>query len=387
MVQSLSQKTFCSYFVFGSLLTLMSVAGCGEPDPGDGDGDNVTTSGNTTATTNTTSTTDTTATTNTTSTTDSTTGGSMTSQCGSGAAPFKIIASDATNMKTVSSLVINEVPVMPNTTALSFDWSGVTTDFYGHPFSASNVVQVSLVPWNATIEEVQEGINVDDPDLQLLAEIPIFLKKESVQSGATSATLTDFVDAGGATVPEDILLSYLDPAGGYTLTLILQEDLAVGKKARMIQAFKPTEGATLSTITLNDQSTKLEAMATFGSAVSVPVNDANITIDWGDDAQLTVRSFGGDFTNDPFEVIIGRYPLDADLEAGILDIEVLDTAFWRADGPGVGTSLNLNTLVDESGAAFPGITADAQYLLGVACVSTECLNPTPWFLTELVPCP
>lgn len=359
----------------------MSVVACGDPVPGDGDGD-------TGMTTTVTTTAGSTSTESTTSTTETTTdGGGMTSVCGSTDAPFKIVASDATNMKTVSTLVINEVPAMPNTTALTFDWSGVTTDFYGHPFDASKLVQVSLVPWNATIEQVQEGINSDDPDLQLLAEIPIFLKGTIVKSGVTSANLTDFVDAGGIAVPDEKLLPYLDPAGGRTLTLILQEGEAVGKQARMIQAFKPTDGATLTAITLNDQSTELEAQATFGSAVSVPLNDANITIDWGDDAQLTMRSFGGDFVNEEFEVIVGKYPLDADLENGILDIEVLDTGFWRANGPGVGTSLNLNTLKDASGAVFPGITADAQYLLGVVCVSTKCLNPTPWYLTELVPCP
>ena len=48
-------------------------------------------------------------------------------------------------------------------------------------------------------------------------------------------------------------------------------------------------------------------------------------------------------------------------------------------------SLVARFVKDESGATFPGIDANSQYLVGMTW--PEGTNPAPWFLTELVPCP
>ena len=286
-------------------------------------------------------------------------------------------------MTLMSELKITEVPVMPNSLDITFDWSALTKDFFGHDWDPASIVQVALVPWAADIMTIENGINVDDPNLQSLADVPAVFNPQPGGAPVTSAKITDFQDPGGSgPVPEDVLLDYLDPANGYIITLILQADTNVGVDARMIMAINPTEGATTTNVMLTDTSTTLTADAVFGEPLVVPAGDPNLAFDYGG---LTTRSFGGEFRSQLFEIIVGKYPLDADLEAGILDIEVVYENFWRGDAPGVGTTINLGTLTDETGATFPGVDASSKYLVGIVCPA--CSNPSPWYLSELTPCP
>jgi hypothetical protein len=373
-------------FISGSLLAcLASIAavasvGCGElPQETLLPLSSTDTAPNTTnSTTDSTQTTDPTGTTETT-TSDPATGSSM---CGSGASPFKAVASAANNMSLVTDLQITEVPVKGSSLDITFDWTNWTTDFFKHPVDRAEIVQVALVPWTVGLDVVQQGINVDDRNLTANAELPAVFNPLASGSPVTTAKITDFVDVGGAPLAEEALLNYLDPANGFSITLILQVDYAVGVGARMIQGFKPTAGEEATTVTVTDTSSTLGATAVFGEPFSVPAGQSDIMFDW---SKLTERSFGGTFDSQLFEIIVGKYPADMDLEAGILDIDYKFENFWRGPVDGVNSHLNLSTLTDEAGAAFPGIDANSQYLVGMTW--PEGTNPAPWFLTELTPCP
>jgi hypothetical protein len=356
-------RTKTAYWALFTMGSLLSVTACDDPGP-PGDGD---------VTTATTETTD--------ETTDGTTGVG-TSACGAADAPFRVVASADDNMTLTSDLRITEVAVAGSSTEITFDWSGLTKDIYGHPWDPTKIVQVALVPWKADIATVQAGINVDDPLLESLTDLPGVFNPQASGSPVTSAKITDFTDVGGAPIKPDDLNRYLDPANGFTITLILQEDTQIGVDARMIQAFKPTAGATATAVTITDTSTTLSATAVFGAPVLVPAGVGGLSFNYGG---LTTRSFGGEFTSKLFQIIIGKYPLGTDLEKGILDIDYAFENFWRGPAPGVGTTLDLSTLKDGTGASFAGVDANSQYLLGIVCPS--CTNPSPWYLTELVPCP
>jgi len=302
--------------------------------------------------------------------------------CGTGVTPFNVVASGANNMSLVTDLQITEVPVKGGSLDITFDWTNWTTDFFKHPVDMAKIVQVAIVPWKVGLDVVQHGINVDDPDLTVNAELPAIFNPLASGSPVTTAKITDFQDVGGAAVAEDVLLNYLDPANGYTITLILQAEFAVGVGARMIQGFKPTAGEQATVVTVTDTSSTLGATATFGEPFTVPAGQANVVFDW---SKLTERSFGGEFRSQLFEIIVGKYPLGVDLEAGILDIDYNYENFWRGPVDGVNSYLDLAKLKDESGATFPGIDANSQYLVGMTW--PEGTNPAPWFLTELVPCP
>ncbi len=301
--------------------------------------------------------------------------------------PFNIAGSVATNMTLESNLVIGEVAVAGGSTDISFDWSGVTQDFFKHDFVPGNIKRVFLVPWDIPLADVQMGINTDDPYFDTYADAPAAFNPQASGTPVTSMLLTDLKDGGGGDIPHDILLDYMDPARTGALTLILQENVDdPGVDARMIVNVKPTAGETNTVVALTDTSSTLTATAMFGEPTLVPANQANILFDWGP-LIGGERSFGGTFISEEFEIIIGKYPLDTDLEAGILDIDYVYENFWSGLGPAVGTQLNLSTLTDETDAAFPGIVDgdQFQYLLGIVC--TTCVNPSPWYLTQLQTCP
>ncbi len=386
MAKLSSRTKFSPYAVALSLASLVGLGACGEPpdeEPG------VTTA--TGAETNTSGTGDPETTTTGATTEDSTTSGTTTtsggsgdgpSACGSGDAPFSIVPTAENNMMLTSKITISEVAIAPGSTDITFDWSAVTTDFFKHPVAPTDFVQVTLIPFQADTATIETGINTDDPALEDLADIPAFFYPNKSGTPVTSAKLTDFEDAGYVPVPEDILLDYMNPDKGYVLLFILQAGSGPGVDARIIKAFRPTVGEVNSTVTLDDTSTSLTASATFGSPLSVPAGVSDVSFDYG---QLMTRSFGGEFRSEVFEIIVGKYPLGTDLAAGILDIDYVYDKFWRGPGPGVGTSINLSSLKDEAGEAFPGVDASAEYLVGVTCPG--CTNPSPWFLTPLQVCP
>lgn len=306
-----------------------------------------------------------------------------------------LVATDATNMTLTSDLTIDSATLQGNNLDLVFDWSAVTTDFYGHAIDFNDIELVALVPWPEPIDVIAELINADDPSLQSLAGLPIVFRPKLSGTPVTSASLLEFTDVGYEPVPEDTIAPFFDPAGGYSFTLILQEHPeSPGIEARMIQGFTVSADATETTLMVGDSSTLLQASATLGAPLSAPAATPGLMLDWTSDgatdpnAPLKNRSYGGAFNKgDITEVLVGQYPAGIDLAAGILDIEVVYTNLWRGRVE-VGSSMDLSSLTSVAdGSPFPGINDTDQWLVGLLCTTEYCRNPTPWYLAPMTPCP
>ena len=306
-------------------------------------------------------------------------------QCGAVERPFVVRAEPATNMTLTTNLVFNPTPVAANNTGLTFDWSGVTHDFYGHPIDWNEIVMAALVIWAAPPAQIAQLINDDDPSLDsYLAYPPAQLP---LNPTIKQAAITDFVDAGGGSIPlEDLQNKYLDGTKGYTYTLILQDVPSAGFGARVIHSFTLEPGNPATAVTVQNASTTLTGTAVLGQPTQVPVMDPHVAINW--DRTLTTRSFGGAFDENKItEVLVGRFDPSFDLQApnNILNLETAPTALYSGSVQFL-EPFDLSQLTNAAGEAFPGIDTANHWYLALACGGETCRNPSPWYLTKLEPC-
>jgi len=75
----------------------------------------------------------------------------------------------------------------------------------------------------------------------------------------------------------------------------------------------------------------------------------------------------------------------ADLENDFLNLRELASGWWETEVK-IGQSIQLSTLLDESQAPFPGISADGTWLVALFCTTGNCNHPAPWSITILKPC-
>jgi len=312
-------------------------------------------------------------------------GGSNSSTCDSNDTPFLILADEDNNMAFSSTLGLTEQMVPPSNVELTMDWSALTQDFLGHDLDFQGGMKVvALVVWDVPIEEVAEIINTDgDTNAHAIAS----LQHPADDPDVTSAPLTDFLTFG-APVTESALLEFLDPEAGYSFTFMAQaHETTIGRDVQMIQAFGLDADATSTTVRLTNTSTDLEWEAELDTLTPtlLPAATGDITVDWF--SSITVNSYGGDFVNNQItEVLVGRYPADVDLNEQFLDIELIADDLWRGHVT-KGSKINLSTLTNSDGDAFEGVPdgSSDQWLLGLLC--TNCVNPTPWYVTRLETCP
>lgn len=307
------------------------------------------------------------------------------SACGSNDKPFVVLADEKTNLDLTSRLTLRPTIVQGGTTALTFDWSHVTSDFYGHPIDWTKIGRVVLVVWNASVEQISNAIAADE-SLSPLVLLPAQFDPYKNGTVQTSASLTDFLDPGGGRIDDETFTELLTPDRQYTYTLLLQEDpLVFGVGTRMIHAFTLDAASTSTNISMDNESTTLRTNATLGRDVLVPLESASITIDWS--STIETRSFGGPFSpTGVTQVIVARYDADFDVTDRIFDIELDAKDLYRADVP-FGSSILLDSLQTMDGRSFQGIDAVDQWFVGLLCRSKDCRNPAPWYMARLTACP
>jgi len=293
------------------------------------------------------------------------------------------VATAIQNYAFSSTITLPPVSVMPDT-ELTFNWGTVTKDLLGHPLSpTTDVDMVELGLWELTQAELEMKLNADQLKQSDLA---VIANQETAKT-LTSTTLFSFTSAGTPLTPEQIL-PYVNvanyPPDLHTYTVMIATGTALGQGTRLLQAFRLDPASTNTTVNLTDASVNLVWSADLGALTSPEVHAATpgITIDW---AGMTVNAMGYPFKpTDITEVLVGHYDeTPEELEAKFLDLELIDEDMWRAEVPS-GTSINLSTLTNETGTAFPGISATGTWVVGLVC--GECANPAPWYLTILKPC-
>jgi hypothetical protein len=206
-------------------------------------------------------------------------------------------------------------------------------------------------------------------------------------NGMTSAMLYDFT-INGTAITTTQFNSYFDatmytPANSSYLVAV-QSGTDLGRGIRMLQAFQLDASSQNTSITLTNSSTMLQYSADLLSLhpTGVPAGTAALSLDWG---QMTTNALGQPFdTTQITSAVVGHYTQTAQqLQAQFLDLQTITTEFYRVDTPS-GTVLDFTMLKkDGDGSAFPGISSDGTWLVGLIC--GNCRNPAPWYMTVLVP--
>jgi hypothetical protein len=278
---------------------------------------------------------------------------------------------------------------------LSFDWSGVTTDFLTKPLDpAKDVVLVTVALWEITPDQFANQINDDTLGSPAVAA---FLQTEGK---LTQTKLFSLAPPAGP-IPRDQMLSFFDidiyPPGKNFYTFMIGSDLTPGMATRMIGGFELSADTTNTDVKLTNDSTQLDYDVDFSNSVptGMPEGIADITIDWSGMETSSATETDPQKLNaagQPFlkrsikQVRVGRYSkTEAELKQkeSILKIDDVADTIYVGDVTS-GSKLNLSTLKDSSGNSFKGIDTSHTWLL--ALINTDSKNPAPWYLTFLKVC-
>jgi len=295
-----------------------------------------------------------------------------------------VVANERNNYAFSSTLNFPPIAVAPKT-ELTFDWSGVTTDFSGHALDTKKDLNtISILMWSLPLADLQTELNSDSLKQSDLTVVPLSVYTDG---NSTSAKLFNFTLNGNKVSSSDIM-PYFDadnyPPANHTYLLTASTGTIVGQGTRMLQSFQLDSTSTGSTVTMTSKSTKLTYTANLRSliATGIPAGQAAIKLDWGD---LKTNALGNTFTPTSItSALVAHYTqTPAELETQFLDIELIASALYKSDID-TGTTVDFSSLQDSNGTAFPGIDGTGTWIVALRCGS--CRNPAPWYLSILTPC-
>jgi hypothetical protein len=299
-----------------------------------------------------------------------------------------IVITDDTNYSLSDSFAI-QVATLKDNTDLVFDWSRLTTDFFGQPVNPPVDIDTVLIAlWNLTPGQIEAALKVDN--------LPL---------GANAGVITTFPDGTyvsqdllgfnelGNPLPADVLWARFDtadpnfqyPQDQFTFMLMASSGTTIGKGARAMALFTIDPSATQTELDLTNDSTKLAYTVDLTRArpVRAPAGVAPLTLDW---SQMNVNAIGNPYVYSQItEVAVAHYATRSlsDLEQSFLSLEEIADGWWS--GPVLaGSSVDLSGLVDANNAAFTGIDSSGIWMAALFC--TNCNNPAPWSITILEPC-
>jgi hypothetical protein len=296
-----------------------------------------------------------------------------------------VVANEKNDYSFSSAITLAPVTVgqMSN---LTFDWSGLTRDFEGHPLDPTKDLGMAIVMfWNLPLAQFETDLNADAlfPS-DLILSPPLSLQ---LAAGATSVNLYDMTINQTPVTPE-MINQYFDatmyPPATASFIAGVQTGIDLGRQLRMMQAFNLDATSSVTSVTFANDSTKLSYTANLHdlTITGVPAGTPALTLDW---SQMQTNGLGRTFDSGAVtSAVVGHYAqTPAELEAQFLDLDRIALATYRAD-IGSGSVLDFTTLTDDNGASFPGIDDQGTWLVGLFC--GNCRNPAPWYMTILKPC-
>lgn len=302
--------------------------------------------------------------------------------------PFKL--TDDTNYSFSSTLTI-ERKLLKDKTDLTFDWGAVTRDFYGESLDpAADIDTVLISLWSLTPDELEADLNRDSLS-RSDNEGAIMVYPDGT---STSTNLLSFGLLGEPLPDPDEIWKRFDtsrpdyqfPQDQHTFLLMASTGVALGRDARMLAIFNVAPSSTETELALTNDSTHLDFSVDLARAkpLRVPAGTPSIAIDW---SEMTVNALGNEYLpTEITEAVVAHFTTSAlaDLERDFLHLESSAAGWWS--GPvNSGTSIDLGTLTDATGTAFPGIDDQGTWLAALFC-TTACNNPAPWSIAILEPC-
>ena len=299
-----------------------------------------------------------------------------------------VVITDPTNYSLSDDFTM-QVATLKDNFDLLFDWSKVTVDFFGKAVSPTtdiNTVLVSL--WNLSPAGIEEALKVDN--------LPLAQNKGIITTFPdgtyTSQDLLSF-NLLGQPLPVAQLWAYFDtatpnyqyPQDQYTFLAMAATGTDVGKNPRMISLFHIDPNATQTELDFTNDSTKLAYTVDLIKAAPllVPAGTPALTIDW---SQMSTNAIGNPYTYSQItEAAVAHYTTKTlpQLQQDFLNLEEIADGWWSG-AVAAGSSIDLSGLLDENGAAFPGIDSNGVWMAALFC--TNCNNPAPWSITILQPC-
>lgn len=301
-----------------------------------------------------------------------------------------IVITDATNYMLSDSFALEHVVVKDNTD-LTFDWSRLTVDFFGkavNPVTDINTVSISL--WNLSPSDIEQALKVDSLSMMLAKNVGVIT---TFPDGTyTQMDLLGFNELGNP-LPADQLWSRFDtatpmyqyPQDQYTFLLMAQSGADIGKNPHSIALFNIDPSASPTELDLTNDSTKLTYSVDLERArpMLVPAGAAALTIDW---SQMTTNCLGNSYDGSQITAAaVAHYSSKTlpELQQQFLDLQTIADGWWSG-APPPGRTVDLSTLTDVNGAAFPGIDSNGIWMAALFCGG--CNNPAPWSITILEPC-
>jgi hypothetical protein len=313
---------------------------------------------------------------------------------GSGSSPSvtctngTIVANETNNYTFSSTLTLPPVKVKPGSD-LTFDWSGLTTDFLGQPVHQTDLTAIFLLLVDLKAEDFEAQLN-DDSFASSSIIIPGPPPNFVPTPGVTMINLYNNFQSANGPVDMAMAAQYLDAAmytpANSTFAIVAQSGTDIGNGIRMIQSFELDPSSTNTTVKLTNTSTVLHYTANLHNLhpTGVPAATPAMTLDWG---QMTKTAMGADFIKTNIaSAIIGHYTQSlGTLESQFLDLRTIASDLYTIDIPS-GTVLDFSMAKDSAGNPFPGIDANGTWMVGLIC-TYACRNPAPWYLTVLEPVP
>jgi hypothetical protein len=293
-----------------------------------------------------------------------------------------IVTSPDKNYEFHSELTVNVTPVKPST-ELTFDWSGVKTDFLKRNVDLNNVDMIEISLWEMSVDAFETGLNNDT------LMNPIVIADIRPPKGTTTASIFGLNVPAGP-LDQETILNYLDPANyppeNHMYAVMVANGFEYGQNTYMLGGFKLDPASTTTNVAVTSESTKVEFTAKIAGrpVTNIPAGTGAVTIDWG---KMKTTASGGEFIPSSITRFrVGHYTQSVtELEGdNFLQLDEIAAEMYEAKVD-VGTKISFDKAVDmKTGKTFAGIDDTGTWLVALNCGA--CQNPAPWYLSILKPC-
>src|SRR6187399_5306 len=226
------------------------------------------------------------------------------------------------NYQFKSTLTIMPTPVKSKS-EITFDWSGVKTDFLGRPVDLNNVDMVEISLWEMTLDEFEKDLNDDK------LNNPIVIGHIPVVDGQTSGSMWNLTVPAGP-LDQATITNYLDeanyPPANHLYAVMVAKGEDYGQGTYMLGSFTIDPNATNQKVTIDSNSTKVEFTATIASRAPtyIPAGTGAVTIDW---TKQKLTASGGEFIGSSITRLrIGHYTQTAEELQGKIFLQLDEVA-------------------------------------------------------------
>ena len=290
-----------------------------------------------------------------------------------------VLLRDEHNYASTSSLTIPTIETAP-AADLEICWPEAVSDIRCHDVEPRDDVDTVALLRFLHLSEADVEEKLTSGELPM-SEVDGYLEYLT-EGESTCAPLSAMTFFG---TPIEIEKEYVE-SDDHTYLMLFANGTTPGVGARTMVFVKPTANSTNTRVDAPEGCGFLEFSADLASAdaLSIP-EDGPWVVDWRD---VTRDSQGNDLLYQSIDsVVVGFFAQMsvAEVEAQILDLELIATSLWEVELARGRTADLAEARGRDGSGAFPGFARDEDgvWLLGLMC--STCQNPSPLVLVVLEP--